>query len=235
MRYFGGKQRISKELTRYLNTHIKDGQPFVDLFCGSCNVISKINKGRVRVGNDKHPYLISMWLELQKGMLLPDNITKDEYLHIKENLDENKALSGFVGFGLSFGGKWFGGYAKSGERNYCMNAKNSTMRKMKNLEDVTFTNEDYRKVNIPKGSLVYCDIPYENVTGYDSGLVGEFNHDEFYKWVDENKHNYDILISEYQENVRDNYKIVWSKDSKQDMRNKDNVRKDTTEVLITPK
>ena len=27
-------------------------------------------------------------------------------------MDENPALTGFVGFGCSFGGKWWGGYAK---------------------------------------------------------------------------------------------------------------------------
>ena len=46
MRYFGGKQRISKQLSQYLNSQLKDNQPFVDLFCGSCNIISKIDKDR---------------------------------------------------------------------------------------------------------------------------------------------------------------------------------------------
>ena len=32
MRYFGGKQRISKPLCNFLNSQLKDNQPFVDLF-----------------------------------------------------------------------------------------------------------------------------------------------------------------------------------------------------------
>lgn len=61
MQYFGGKQRISKELTKFINSQLNEDQPFVDLFCGSCNVITKINDDRLRIANDKHKYLISMW------------------------------------------------------------------------------------------------------------------------------------------------------------------------------
>ena len=42
MRYCGGKQRISKDISSVLNEQLKEGQPFVDLFCGACNIISKI-------------------------------------------------------------------------------------------------------------------------------------------------------------------------------------------------
>ena len=79
MRYFGGKQRISKSLSEYLNSKLKIEQPFVDLFCGSCNIISKIDKDRLRIANDKHKYLISMWKELQNGWQMPDNISEEEY------------------------------------------------------------------------------------------------------------------------------------------------------------
>ena len=45
-------------------------------------------------------------------------------------------LSGcsFVGFGCSFAGKWFGGYARSNDkRNYAKMAKNSLNKKIINL------------------------------------------------------------------------------------------------------
>ena len=74
MHYFGGKQRISKSLSEYLNLQLKEGQPFVDLFCGSCNIISKIDNNRLRIANDKHKYLIAMWKALQNGWQMPDNI-----------------------------------------------------------------------------------------------------------------------------------------------------------------
>ena len=54
-----------------------------------------------------------MWKELQKGWITPDIITKEDYYYIKENKDEKPYLTGFVGFGCSFGGKWFGGLASN--------------------------------------------------------------------------------------------------------------------------
>ena len=233
MRYFGGKQRISKSLSEYLNLQLKEGQPFVDLFCGSCNIISKIDNNRLRIANDKHKYLIAMWKALQNGWQMPDNISEEEYHYIKSRKDENMPLTGFVGFGVSFSGKWFGGYCKdSKNRNYCLNAKNSNNKILGKIQDVIFYNEDYENVDIPKGSLVYCDIPYKNATQYSVKEVGKFNHDKFYEWVRNNSDKYEIYVSEYKENIPDDFEIVWQRESKKDIRNKDNHREPTTETLI---
>ena len=218
MQYFGGKQRISKQLSQYLNSQLKDSQPFVDLFCGSCNIISKIDKDRLRIANDKHKYLISMWKELQNGWQMPDNISEEEYKYIKDHKDENPALTGFVGFGLSYSGKWFGGYCRGGkDRNYCLNAKNSNNKILKNITDVKFYNLNYDEVPIPDGALVYCDIPYKNTTSYCKSEVGEFNHEEFYDWVRRNSDKYDIYVSEYKQNIPDDFIIVWEQNSKKDI------------------
>ena len=184
MRYFGGKVRISK-----------------------------IDNNRLRIANDKHYYLIEMWKELQKGWLPPKSLTKEEYEYIKNNKDEKPYLTAFVGFGCSFAGKWFGGYAYSDERNYCLNAYNSVLNKLKNLKNVMFYNLDYSEVDIPKGSFVYCDIPYKNATPYCKKEVGEFNHEEFYQWVRENSNKYEIYVSEYKENVPNDFEIVWEQNS----------------------
>ena len=233
MRYFGGKQRISKPLTEFLNLQLKEGQPFVDLFCGSCNVISKINANRERIANDKHYYLIEMWKALQNGWEMPDSISEEEYRYIRNNKNEKPYLTGFVGFGCSYSGKWWGGYCRGGEnRNYCLNAKNSTIKKLKGLKNVLFYNEDYKNVEIPIGSLVYCDIPYRDTTQYCKSEVGDFNHEEFYQWVRDNCDKYDIYISEYKENVPDDFEIVWEFESKKDIRNKNNEREKTIEILM---
>lgn len=235
MRYFGGKERISKPLSLFLNEQLTDDQPFVDLFCGSCNVISKINSDRIRIANDRHKYLIAMWQALKNGYELPQDLTKEQYLNIKRNLDDDPALSGFVGFGCSFGGKWFGGYANTPGRNYCLNAYNSTMKKFSNLQDVQFYNNDYSNFILPDNSLIYCDIPYKNTTQYCKKEVGVFDHDKFYEWVGKNSKRYDIYISEYAENVPLGYEIVWKVESKQDMHNKNGDQSKTSEVLIRAK
>ena len=235
MHYFGGKAKISKYITEVLNKELKTEQPFVDLFCGSCNIISKIDSNRLRIANDKHRYLIEMWKAIQNGWCPPGVVSLEEYNYIKEYRELNPALTGFVGFGCSYFGKWFGGYARDGKgkRNYADEAKRGIEKKLDNLHLVKFENKDYKDVEIPLGSLVYCDIPYEKKLGYCKKEVGEFNHDEFYKWVDDNKNKYDFYISEYKENIREGFEIVWEKESKTGVkRNGKNI--DTVEVLIKP-
>lgn len=235
MRYMGGKQRISKPLSDFLNSQLKENQPFVDLFCGSCNVISKIDSNRLRIANDKHYYLIEMWKALQNGWEMPDTISREEYYYIKKNKDENPPLTGFVGFGCSVFGRWMddSSYAedKSG-RNYCMNAKNSNLKILSKIQDVIFYNLDYKDVDIPKGAFVYCDIPYKNVKQYSLKEVGKFDHDEFYQWVRDNSDKYEIYISEYKQNIPDDFEIVWECNSKKDVSANFSSKENTVEVLI---
>ena len=235
MRYFGGKQRISKPLSKFLNEQLKENQPFVDLFCGSCNVMINIEGDRLKIANDKHKYLIAMWNELQNGWLPPKNLSQEEYQYIKENKDEKPCLTGFVGFGCSFAGKWFGGYARTSvdrNENFCLSSHRSCLSKIGKMLDVSFNNGDYLSVDIPIGSLVYCDIPYKNTTPYCKNEVGIFNHEEFYQWVRENSSLYEIYISEYKQNVPKDFEIVWELQSKKDIRNSKGEQEGTIEVLM---
>src|SRR5690606_5205393 len=110
-------------------------------------------------------------------------------------------------------------------RNYCMNAKNSTLKKIDKMQDVIFVHRDYKALSIPEGAMVYCDIPYKNSTGYSSG---DFNHNQFYSWAeDKAKNGYEIYVSEYEHNVPDSWSVVWRKDSKKDIRDKNGVQQKT--------
>ena len=233
MQYFGGKQRISKQLSQYLNSQLKDDQPFVDLFWGSCNIITEIDNNTVRIANDKHKYLITMWKALQDGWIPPDEISRREYEFIRKNKDDAPHLTGFVGFGCSFAGKWFGGYAYNSKGdNYCSRSKKGCINKLSYLNDVEFYNLNYDELNIPKGSLVYCDIPYKGTTPYCKEEVGTFNHDEFYQWARDNSSIYDVYISEYKDNIPEDFEIVWEMESRKCIRNAKNEAVRTTEVLI---
>lgn len=233
MRYFGGKQRIAKPLCEFLNSSLHEGQVFIDLFCGSCNVVSNIRQDVKRFANDKNKYLHALFTCLQHGMILPDNISVEDYYRIKETPEcsnEDLALKAFVGFGCSFAGKWWGGYARGGEgRNYTKNAFNSTMKKSNKMRDVVFSCMDYSDFSCPGGSVVYCDIPYKGTTQYSA--VGEFDHNAFYAWAKKKK-DCRILVSEYKHNVPDGGKIVWEYTSKKDIRNKDGIQEKTVEVLF---
>ena len=234
MQYFGGKAKIAKELSAFLQSQIKPNQPFVDLFCGSCNVVSKI-KAPKRYANDLHKELIALHQAVQDGWIPPDEVSEQEYKLLKNDLDSNYSdhLRGFVGFGLSFSGKWFGGYARDGsDRNYCSNAKHSLVKKHNVLEDVTFTNLNYSQVEIPDNSLIYCDIPYKDTTKYSTG---NFLHEDFYSWCKTKvTEGHDVLVSEYKHNLPEGWKIVWEHQSKKDIRNKDGVQESTVEIVMTP-
>lgn len=219
MRYLGGKSRISTQLSNVVNTTFERERErvFVSLFCGSCAIESKVNAD-VKILNDKHPYLIAMWRALQDGWIPPDEISKEQYKYIKEHKDENMALSGFVGFGCSFGGKWFGGLAsnKRGD-NYCRRANKSVLKDMGGLQNATFLCLDYKDVEIPQGAIVYADPPYDNTTGYS---LGDFDSNEFWGYVRKLSETNIVLISE--EKAPDDFVSIWHKEQKRMI---DNVNK----------
>lgn len=231
MRYFGGKARIAKVLVPEIQKYISEGQTFVDAFCGSCNVLSGI-KATKRMGNDLHKELISLHKAVQSGWIPPRHVSKEEYREARTGNVEDH-LKAFIGFGCSYSGKYFGGYARGEEsRNYAMNARNSLLKKHKTMKDVIFTSGDYKQIPLPVNSVVYCDIPYKDTVGYS---VGGFNHSGFYEWAEKVKEDgHTILVSEYEHNVPDDWNIVWRHESRKDIRNKEGIQERTVEVLMCP-
>ena len=227
MRYMGGKSRISKQISEILNSAINKNKPFVSLFCGSCAIESKV-QADVKILNDKHPYLIAMWQALQNGWMPPDVVTKEEYYHVKANMDENPALTGFVGFGCSFGGKWWGGYAKDKRGDdYCGQAKRGLLKDFSGVRHATFTCLDYHDVEIPDGAVVYCDPPYANTTGY---TVGQFDTNEFWDYMRQLSKRCDVYISE--ESAPDDFECIWSKEKIRTLEKSDNVGRVKVERLF---
>lgn len=51
---------------------------------------------------------------------------------------------------------------------------------------------DYREVEIPQGSVIYCDIPYRGMVQYRHII---FDHEAFYDWCE--KQTELVVISEY--------------------------------------
>ncbi len=59
--------------------------------------------------------------------------------------------------------------------------------------------QDYRDIQIPANSLIYCDPPYKNTVqkGYGDKVDGKFDYEAFYSWVKEQAKNNIVVISEY--------------------------------------
>ena len=218
MQYFGGKAKIAKYIVPYLEGVRKENQISVEPFVGGANIISQMS-GK-RKAYDFNEYLIEMYKGVQNGYELPDSLTEEEYKYIREHKDEDKVLTGFVGFGCSFAGKWFGGYARNKQNhNYCKASKNSLMKKMSTMADVEFDWRDYKSLFL-KGCLIYCDPPYANTTKYTG--VPDFDSEEFWNIMRAWSKDNDVYISEYE--APDDFVSVLEIPTKTNIRDKsDNV------------
>lgn len=202
MIYMGSKRRIAKDILPIILKDRKEGQWFVDIFCGGCNLIDKVD-GK-RIANDYNEYLIDFWKAVQSGWLPPNHITKDEYIFIKDNKDVDKKLTLWAGIGCSYGGKWFGGWIndykesrrqKNGKLpNHQKESLNGLLNQVDKLNNVKFFNKSYNEFDFKEPCIIYCDPPYENTTSYKDS----FNHVEFWQWCrDKANQGHSVFISEY--------------------------------------
>jgi DNA adenine methylase len=216
MKYLGGKNKIGKELAcifdKIVNNNDVDG--YLEPFCGSLGVFKRVIPYNYKkyIAADVHEDLIKLWKELQNDTLkLPKKITEKDYIKLK-NSNESSSLRAVVGFGLSFGGKFFNGYSQK----YSANSGRDFYQEMKRALDkikpiiqksnISFVNKSYDNFN-PDNMLVYCDPPYEDTTKYKS--TNDFDSDKFWetmrKW---SKNNY-VFISE--EKAPKDFLCIWTK------------------------
>lgn len=151
--------------------------------------------------------MIELLNGVKNGYDLPEQISEEEYKYIREHKDEDKVLSGFVGFGCSFGGKWFGGYARNKTgTNYALQSKKSLLKDINNLMDAEFICKDYRDVELPEGCVIYADPPYANTTGYSKE---KFNSEEFWEYMRKISKEHLVFISE--QTSPDDFISIWEK------------------------
>lgn len=213
MKYVGSKNRHAKQLLKIILKDRKPGQLYVEPFAGGFNLIDKVSGPRW--GNDVHPYLIALIKAIQKGWIPPNNVSEELYTEIKANKHKyDPHLVGFVGFCCSYGGKWFGGYARGTSskglaRNFAAEAGRNLLKQRPGLEGIKVSCVDYRLLDIPAQSLVYCDPPYEKTTKYSG--TESFLHTEFWDWVRRLvlKEGCTVFVSEY--NAPDDFKCVWER------------------------
>lgn len=75
----GSKQRIADEILSAIYAHAKPTDTFVDLFCGGCSVIERVDPNQYRrIANDKNPYLVEMFRSLVDKIDTDRNKTVEE-------------------------------------------------------------------------------------------------------------------------------------------------------------
>lgn len=220
MKYMGSKARIAKYILPIILKDRAEGQWYIEPFCGGCNTLDKVTGNRI--GCDVNGYLIEMFKALQNGWFPPKIVTEEMYDKCRlENKHDDVALSGYIGFSMSFGGKFFGGYRRD-EKGTAQNAelkkKNeetqsrrsfSNLKKQKDLlSDVHFFHKSYSDLTLTKPCVIYCDPPYEGTTGYKTGA---FDHAKFWQWCrDMTNEGHQVFISEY--NAPEDFTCVWEMD-----------------------
>lgn len=182
MHYQGGKHPESKYIAPFLNKLRRPGQTYWEPFLGAANVLTKLTGDGLHIGSDTNKDLICMWKALQNGWVPPKNVTEEEYQEAKYDLLLSPELSAYIGIGCSWGGKWWGGYARNrGDKLYSVYAYNSCLRKAAGIPSNTiFYCMDYREWLPPPKSLIYADPPYEGRTRFRG--QPDFSHEEFWQW-----------------------------------------------------
>lgn len=211
MQYFGGKARTCSKISDYINqfTYNRD---YIEPFVGGAWVFSKI-KSPNKTAYDICEPLIKMYRAVQKGWVPPSEVSEDLYKAAKAG-EVSEELRAFIGFGCSFAGKWFGGYARDGKgRNYAQNAKNSLMKKYPGFCSGHFYASDYRELK-PDNCVIYCDPPYKGTTGYDA--AGDFDTEEFWDIIRTWSKNNLVFVSEYQ--APEDFECVLAIETKTDIR-----------------
>lgn len=111
MVYMGSKNRIAKELIPIITDQLQPTWWYIEPFVGGANMIDKIQHP-YKLGADSNKYLIALLKYVQDGNQLPEFLSREDYLKVKDNKESYPDwYVGFVGFICSYNGCFFGSYA----------------------------------------------------------------------------------------------------------------------------
>jgi DNA adenine methylase len=209
VRYLGGKAKIAKFLAACIHEIVPDARCYWDPFCGGLSMSAALSAYAPTLASDICAPLISLYRAVQAGWDPPVSISPEQYAAAKM-LPDSDPLKAFCGFGLSFSGKWFAGYAggesarviRGGPRAGYIVKNKPTLAVSKGLRrDVPRIGAieliDWLCVEPfeSDGCVLYLDPPYANSLGYEA--VRAFDHSLFLNRVRSWSRYSHIFVSEY--------------------------------------
>lgn len=243
MKYMGSKARIAKHILPIILKDRKDNQYYVEPFMGGANMIDKVDG--LRIGNDINPYIISLLYNASCGKKYIEEIPKDIYSRARKEFNNgiNNKFDMFqmawIGYMASANGRFFdGGYSGISKtqigttRDYIRESIDNLYKQLPKLKGIEFNCRDYRGLEIPKNSIIYCDIPYKNTKQYY--LSKDFNHEKFWQWCREKAtEGHKVFVSEY--NAPDDFECIWQMEVKSSLSANGKIggNKISTEKLFT--
>ena len=201
MRYLGGKGRLGNQIAVTILSSTSRRDYYLEPFVGGANAFIHLAPHFAHpCAGDIHEDLILMWQAVARGWVPPSTVTEDDYNRLRHA--EPSALRAFCGFPISFGGKWFGGYARSQKgsndgHNYAESAARTVLAVKPALSRAIIRHASFDQWSPGEGWCVYCDPPYANTTEYASSAKS-FDSAHFWYvmdyWVERGAH---VFVSEY--------------------------------------
>lgn len=177
MQYLGGKSRIAKKLAPII-LELAKGRTLIEPFCGGLSMTEQLHP---TYASDASVPLIALIQAVRAGWEPPDSVSEEEYA-IARTLPPTHPAHGFCGFGCSFGGRLWEGYAKPaihyGHASYAATAKRALYRQLQACASTEFGCCDYRLWKGNTTTCFYCDPPYVNTKAYRTSV----DHVIFWQW-----------------------------------------------------
>lgn len=208
------KNRIAKYLLPIILKDRKPWQWYVEPFVWWANMIDKVEWNRIWW--EFNEYIAEMWIALEKWWMPRNDYTKEESDNIRDNSSKfPKYEVWYVAINTRYWWVFWWGFAWKVKtktwiiRDYQDEAFRNILKQIPNIRWIKFIHSNYKDLEIPSNSIIYCDPPYKNTASYKD----KFNHKEFYQWCrDKKKEWHTIFISEY--NMPEDFICIWEKEIK---------------------
>lgn len=224
MRYQGSKRSMMKSLKRLIESNLGKCKAYVEPFGGGMNAFAAVDHPN-KIAADINSYVIAMWKGIQNGtFIIPESVSEIEYKSMKEDClskggKYDSALLGYVGNACSNGCGWWNGYAHFNPKkneDHIAEARRGLIKHINSfigLDNCQFVNSDYRSLNYPDNSFIYCDPPYASTKGYNKD---GFDNELFWEWCREMvDKGHKVMVSEY--TAPSDFVCIWEKARKDGM------------------
>lgn len=238
VRYMGSKARFAAALLAVILSGRLAEQTYVEPFIGGANIFDKVPGPKI--GADLNGFLVAMWGAVRDGWRPPEDVSVEDYREAKRQSQTAArtlpdAEIGFIGAGCSFGGKWFGGFARGGfnangePRVYSRESARAVLKQAPGLRGAIFAAGPYDSLSLPSRSLIYCDPPYAGVTGYTNA----FDTAAFWRWCDARAADgHTVFVSEYR--APGHWRPVWEQETLSSVSRESRSGKRAVERLFAP-
>lgn len=207
MMYQGGKSKLAKHIAAQINAVGND--TYYEPFVGAASVLALV-EAQNRYASDADVNIITLWRALQNGWQPPHELSREEYEALRSSKDVTPERS-IAGYGCSWGGKWFGGYARGEGRNFPDEAARSVLKTLPLIQSASFSCNTYDTLFPHVPGTIYCDPPYAGTSVYT--LFGEFRHDRFWDWCEEQvSYGHVVFVSECE--APDGWEVAWEREVK---------------------